>query len=80
MSIGVKFANAAEDLVSHPGQVALSAAFWRHGRQVLLTGLFLLLVALGSVWAVYTMQYYDDLGAAARQGNGAEVSHLATPN
>ncbi|MGI4829254.1 MAG: hypothetical protein ACRYFU_13830 [Janthinobacterium lividum] len=63
MSTAVKIATTHSGFSSSPGLFAGWIALRPDRRQLLAGMIFVLVVAIGSVWAVYTMQYYDDLGA-----------------
>ena len=67
MSAAAKVAMSHVEFAHPPALVGISAALGRHRQPLLASMFFILLVSLGSVWAVYTMQYYDDLGAAEQQ-------------
>ena len=66
MSAATKTISSHVELRPPAGEFALWAAIRRQRGHMLAGMLFFLVIALGSVWAVYTMQYYDNLGSHER--------------
>lgn len=81
MSTAAKLATPHPAFGSKPVLVAGWLALRPDRRRIFAGVMFAIVVALGSVWAVYTMQYYDDLGVREQQGSGELVhaAHIESP-